>query len=113
MVVGQNWPRLLEREAELSFLADRLNAVLTSGRGGTVAIEGAAGVGKTAVLAELARRGSPDGPVVLPAAGGELEQDLSWGVVRELFGRHLRQLDASERDRVLAGGPSARRRYSR
>ena len=41
---------LLEREAELAVLADRLDAVETSGRGHVALVRGEAGIGKTALV---------------------------------------------------------------
>jgi DNA-binding CsgD family transcriptional regulator len=48
-------------------------------------LEGSAGIGKTALLAEAARRASGYGFSVLRAVGGELEREYGFGVVRQLF----------------------------
>ena len=57
--------RLLEREPLLASMLAALNRA-TSGRGGTVLVEGEAGIGKTSLLQEFAAR----------AAGGSL---VAWG----------------------------------
>ena len=75
---------LLERDAELRLLAASA-AAARAGTGAVVVVEAAAGLGKTGLLgaaADLARAG---GLRVLTARGGELESDLAYGVVRQLF----------------------------
>src|SRR5262245_44743824 len=70
------------REAELAFLRDRLGEAL-AGMCRTVLLEGAAGVGKEAlvdgVIAQVGGRG------VLRASGEELEAGLAYGVVDQLL----------------------------
>jgi DNA-binding CsgD family transcriptional regulator len=69
------------REVELAFLQRRL-AQTVEGMSGVVLIEGAAGVGKTALLsAFLARIGRHR---VLQASGDELEAGLSYAMVEQL-----------------------------
>jgi DNA-binding CsgD family transcriptional regulator/tetratricopeptide (TPR) repeat protein len=91
---------LLERTAELSTLADGLEAVARSGRGQVVLVGGEAGVGKTALVRRFRdehRRSarvlwgacdplftpSPLGPlrVVAEETGGELDEVLARGVM--------------------------------
>src|SRR5690349_7503124 len=55
------------------------------GRGSVVFIEAVAGMGKTGLLGAAAERARARGLRVLTARGGELERDLAWGVVRQLF----------------------------
>lgn len=62
---------------------------MAEGHPGLVAIEGAAGIGKTRLLAEGRRLAGDAGARVLYARGGELEQELAFGVVRQLFEREL------------------------
>ncbi|MGZ4202603.1 MAG: AAA family ATPase, partial [Thermoleophilaceae bacterium] len=93
---------LLEREHEVERVHAALSAV---GRraGGTLVIEGAAGLGKSRLL-DAARSRAPElGVRVLGARATELEHGFSFGVVRQLFERPLLEADAGERDRWLTG----------
>jgi DNA-binding NarL/FixJ family response regulator len=77
---------LLERSGELDRVRELIEGAAT-GRGSVMVIEGPAGIGKTSVLeasAELAQRA---GLEVLRARAGQLEHDLSWNLVRQLFER--------------------------
>jgi len=68
---------LLERETEGATLR-ALAAHAATGEGSCVVVAGGAGIGKTSLLGA--------GPGDLRAAGGELEDDVPFGVVRELLG---------------------------
>src|SRR5437763_1467501 len=93
---------LLEREHELERVRAALHAV-GKRAGRVVAIEGAAGIGKSRLL-ETARVLAPDlGVYVLNARGTELERAFPFGVVRQLFERRLLEADGAARDRWLAG----------
>ena len=70
---------LLEREAEVAALSALIDAA-RSGDGRLVVIEGAAGIGKTRLLAET--RSLATGFEVLSARAGELESDFAFGIVR-------------------------------
>ena len=83
---------LLERETETETLR-HLAARAAAGAGGCVVVAGGAGIGKSALLGA--------GPGDLRAAGGELEDDVPFGVVRELLG----PLASAE---ALASAPAAR-----
>ncbi|MFN8216813.1 MAG: AAA family ATPase [Solirubrobacterales bacterium] len=96
--------QLLERERELEAIASAVAALAPGGDGGTVLIEGAAGVGKTSLLRELEAQAAGAGHRVLRARGSELERDFGYGIVRQLFGPALRA-SAAERERLL-GGPA-------
>jgi DNA-binding CsgD family transcriptional regulator len=76
---------LLERDRELE-LIELAAARAADADGSMVLIEGAAGVGKTRLLREAAARGETSGFRVLSATGGEVEHELGWGIVRQLFG---------------------------
>ena len=76
--------RLLERDGERALLAGALDGVC-AGRGSVVTAEGEAGLGKSALLALAAELARERGIRVLVATGGVLEQDVAWGVVRQLF----------------------------
>jgi DNA-binding CsgD family transcriptional regulator len=97
---------LLEREHEVERLSVAIERAAT-GRGAFVHVEGAAGIGKTGLL-EVARtvaRGR--GLEVLTAAGGELERDFSYGIVRGLFERRLLGAAESERAELLSGSAAS------
>jgi DNA-binding CsgD family transcriptional regulator len=96
---------LLERGAELLALEALLDA-----EGGVVLIEGRAGIGKTSLLENAAQRATARGWDVLSARGSELEVDFAFGVVYQLFERHLVTLSASEREAVFAGPAGTARR---
>lgn len=80
-----------------------LEAARRDDRGGTLLIEGPAGVGKTALLRELEERAASTGYRVLRARGSEMERDFGYGLVRQLFGPLLRSLSDPERTRLFAG----------
>jgi DNA-binding CsgD family transcriptional regulator len=91
---------LLERDVEL----DRIGAALEATRGGTGALlrlDGAAGIGKTRLLAEVASRARDSGLTVLRASGGELERGFPFGVVRQLFEPCLAEMSSRRRDALL------------
>jgi DNA-binding CsgD family transcriptional regulator len=93
---------LIERETYL----ERLDALLDgaqSGNGGCVLVEGPPGVGKTSLLAAVVRSAEARGLRSLRASGGELERDFAYGVVRQLFERHVRSLPTEEVDQLLGG----------
>jgi predicted ATPase len=75
---------LVEREGEIAQLEALLEAA-GSGAGRTTLVEAAAGLGKSRLLEELRARASHRGSKVLRARGSELEQEFSFGVVRQLF----------------------------
>jgi DNA-binding CsgD family transcriptional regulator len=95
-------PALLERDAELRLLAasaDRAGA----GQGAAVVVEAAAGLGKTGLLAAAADLAAARSTRVLKARGGELESDLAYGVVRQLFEPPLAAASAGVRQAFLDG----------
>ena len=75
---------LVGRADELERLDD-LMAGVGSGAGSVVLVEGPAGIGKTALLAEGAQRARCCGFSVLRGIGAELERGYSFGVVRQVF----------------------------
>lgn len=77
---------MLKREIELGLLVDLVEDA-RRGSGGIAIVEGPAGIGKTTLLEEV--RSSASGLATGAAIGGSLEHDLSFGVVRQLFERHL------------------------
>jgi DNA-binding CsgD family transcriptional regulator len=100
---GSDHTGLIERTDELAAL-DRAVGRLVDGIGGVVLIEGAAGLGKTALLDRAAKLAA-DGCMVRRAAPGPHERDFPFGAVRALLEAPLH--DASERDRAkLLDGPA-------
>jgi len=99
-------PRLLERDAELDVLAGRLDALAASGQGGAVLVEGVPGIGKSSLLRALVGAASQcRGVRVLTARGTELELELAFGAVRQLFAPVV-TLTEAERERLLSGPAS-------
>src|SRR5918994_7515442 len=91
---------LLERERELASLTQLVERA-AAGQGRFVIVEGAAGIGKTRLLAEARRHAEEASLRVLSARGGELEREFPFGVVRQLLEPAL--VDAETRARLLAG----------
>ncbi|MEU4096765.1 AAA family ATPase [Streptomyces sp. NPDC026673] len=81
--VGDGSPRgLVGRAADV----DRVEGLLGAGdAAGAVLLSGEPGVGKTALLNELARRGSAAGARVLRAAGAESESDVAYAGLNQLL----------------------------
>ena len=94
-------PLLLDRAGELSELSAAIDEVVEVGDGRLLALEGQAGIGKTALLAELARCGRDAAMRVLSARAGELERDYGFGIVRQLFEPVLLGAAAAEREHLL------------
>ncbi|BEP11788.1 AAA family ATPase [Acidothermaceae bacterium B102] len=93
---------LLEREAQL----DTLDAVWKSvphRSGRVVVVEGAAGHGKSALLAESLDNAASNGLRVLRARGSELERGQAFGAIRQLFEQAVGRLTPDERAEVFAG----------
>lgn len=87
---------LVGRDDELERLSD-LIAQVRSGSGSVAILEGPAGIGKTALLAEASQRARGCGCWVLRAAGAELEREYAFGVIRQLFAS------------IVGSGPESRR----
>jgi DNA-binding CsgD family transcriptional regulator len=87
------------RTTELELLDDSLEA-LDRGEARAVEIAGPAGIGKTRLLAELARRAEDRGHIVLAGAGAELEQDLPFWVFVDALDEYVESIDARRLDRL-------------
>ncbi|WP_232667395.1 ATP-binding protein [Pseudonocardia sp. TRM90224] len=94
-------PLLLDRAGELDELSATIGEVVEVGEGLLLAIEGQAGIGKTVLLAELARHGRDAGMQVLSARAGEFERGYGFGIVRQLLEPVLLGVGAGERDKLL------------
>jgi DNA-binding CsgD family transcriptional regulator len=75
---------LLDREAELGLISAAV-ASACAGAGSAVLVEGAAGIGKTSLLAQACERAARAGMTVLSARSAEFESGYAWGVARQLF----------------------------
>jgi DNA-binding CsgD family transcriptional regulator len=93
---------LLERDAEISALGQILD-LTRAGRGQVVVIEGAPGIGKSALVQVARHLGAEHGFMTLSARGMPLESELPFGVVRQLFERMLARMPASRRAGLLEG----------
>lgn len=98
---GEELP-LLERERELRALEDALK-LTAGGSGSLLMVEGPAGIGKTSVLQVAANQAREAGCLVRTARGGEMERDMPFGVVRQLFDPLLERATEKERKRWLSG----------
>ena len=95
--------QLLERESPLEAI-DRGIARAAESQPALVVIEGAAGLGKTALLREARRAAEGAGQVtVLLGHPGELEATFPHGVVRQLLGGPLSKASEGAREELLAG----------
>jgi DNA-binding CsgD family transcriptional regulator len=93
---------LVERDCELAAIHEAL-AEAVGGRGMTALVEGPPGIGKTAVLAAAREHALRLGVRTLTSVGGELEQDLPFAIVRQLFEPPLRAAPAARSAELLAG----------
>ncbi len=93
---------LLERERELGVLEDA-RVRLHEGQGSALLIEGAAGIGKTRLLAAATAPAEGTSALVRTARAGELEREVPFGVARQLLEPLIERADDSERSRLLSG----------
>ena len=91
---------LLERETELAVVDDLVRRA-AAGSAALAVIEGPAGIGKTQILLAARERARAAGLRELAGRGGDLERELAYGVVRQLFEPVLS--DRATRDRWLVG----------
>ena len=80
---------LLEREHELARINELLDGAI-AGNGQTMLVTGPAGIGKTSLMEECARRAGGRGMLVLRARGDELVMESSFAAVRDLLWREVR-----------------------
>ncbi len=91
---------LFERDHESALLDQSVRRAL-EGDAVLVLLEGPAGIGKSSLLAEAREKADSAGFQVLAARGSEVERELPYGVVRQLFETQLR--DPGRRERWLRG----------
>lgn len=102
-------PDLLERERELETLSDAIRHVKEGG-GGSVLVQGSAGLGKSRLLARARRDAGAAGIGVLEARGASLERDFAFGVARQLFEAPVAAADPEERERLFGGAAGLSKR---
>jgi DNA-binding CsgD family transcriptional regulator/tetratricopeptide (TPR) repeat protein len=95
-------PPLLDRTPELSAINDALSSAV-SGKGSTLLVEGAAGIGKTRLLLEARKRAADAGMTILSARAAEFEGGYAWGIVRQLVDPLLH----ADGGRLLRAGAAA------
>jgi DNA-binding NarL/FixJ family response regulator len=93
---------LLERGGELARIHEAI-AALVRGHGGVLVIEGAAGIGKSALVEVLCEHAAEQRLPTLTARGSELEREFGFGVVRQLLETRVVRAGESERAELLAG----------
>ena len=103
---------LLERDRELGVLEELIQGTL-EGRRGLALIEGPAGIGKSRLLAATREAAEKAGFRVLAARGSDLERELPFGVVRQLFDPVLIDPDARARWMTGPAQPAAPRARAR
>ncbi|WP_033313747.1 ATP-binding protein [Streptomyces iakyrus] len=101
---------LLERHEEfyaideaLAELGRTTDGVRRPRRTGLLAFTGPAGLGKTALIAEVRAQAAAHGFTVLSGKGGEKEQAFAFHVVRQLVQPALAAMDEAERRAFLCG----------
>jgi DNA-binding CsgD family transcriptional regulator len=88
---------LLERAAEAAAITAAIDAAV-AGFGSVLLVEGAAGIGKTRLLAHACDRAAAAGMTVLTARAAEYEDGYAWGVVTQLFDSELRSSSGGTRE---------------
>ncbi|MGH3268167.1 MAG: ATP-binding protein, partial [Trebonia sp.] len=88
---------LLERAAEAAAITAAIDAAV-AGSGSVLLVEGAAGIGKTRLLAHACDRAAAAGMTVLTARAAEYEDGYAWGVVTQLFDSGLRSSSGGTRE---------------
>jgi DNA-binding CsgD family transcriptional regulator/Tfp pilus assembly protein PilF len=97
---------LLERERELEMLGLHLDRA-RKGAGSLLVVEGPPGIGKTALVRAAGELARERGMTVLEARGGVLEQELEYGVTRQLVEKPVVRAGAARRAQLLAGPAAA------
>ncbi|HWJ51497.1 MAG TPA: AAA family ATPase, partial [Solirubrobacteraceae bacterium] len=92
---------LVGRDRELNAL-DCLLRETCGGASCFVVVSGEPGIGKTSLVAELARRGEAAGCLVLQGSATEFERDFPFGPIVDALDAYLGSLDARSFDRLAA-----------
>ncbi|MDQ2700826.1 MAG: ATP-binding protein, partial [Actinomycetota bacterium] len=93
---------LLERNFEIDVIGRQLDDAC-AGNGSLVVVEGPAGIGKTALLRNAMKMGRDRGMKVLYGRGGVLEQQIEYGVVRQMLEKEMVSADEQRRQTLLEG----------
>ena len=83
---------LVGRQEELRRFDDALDA-LASGAAGAVEVVGAAGIGKSRLLAEVAARADARGHIVLRGAAADLERDIAFWVFLDALDEYVESVE--------------------
>jgi DNA-binding CsgD family transcriptional regulator len=100
MAVGA---RLFERDGEIGEVDRRLRAA-AQGRGGLLVVTGPAGIGRTRLAQVVAASAREHGFLVREAQGHRFEEDVPYGVLRQLLDAPAVELDGVAMDEVSVGG---------
>jgi predicted ATPase len=104
---------LLERGVELEALRSCVAGAL-GGSGRLVVVEGEPGIGKTELVRAARDEAAREGMRAVACRGTELERELPFGLVRQLFEPALHDASESERSRSRwAKSAASRRRAER
>ena len=90
--MAQGAERLVGRTGEVGQIEDAL-AALAEGGPAVIELVGEPGIGKTRLLAELARRADARGQIVLSGSASELERDLPFWVFVDALYDYVRGLE--------------------
>jgi DNA-binding CsgD family transcriptional regulator len=93
---------LLERDAEIETISRQLDEAC-AGNGSLLVVEGPAGIGKTTLLKRAMELGRERGMTIVYGRGGVLEQQIEYGVVRQMLEKAYLSADDAEREALLAG----------
>ncbi|WP_195911177.1 ATP-binding protein [Streptomyces kaniharaensis] len=99
---GATGSGLLDRRGQLAIL-ERAAGEARAGRGAVVLVRASAGMGKTSLLNAWAAAEHARGFRIVRAAGGELEQDFAFAVLRQLAEPLLARAGGAGRERLLSG----------
>lgn len=103
-------PPLVDRVDELAVLTASLDALAEHANGASVVIlEGAAGIGKSRLLAASIALGGERGVRIATARARQAEQDFSFGVVLQLLETTIATLPPDQRHAVFSGSAALAR----
>jgi len=93
---------LLERDLEVDLIGRQLEDAC-AGNGSLAVVEGPAGIGKTTLLRKAMEMAQERGMRVVYGRGGVLEQQIEYGVVRQMLEKDMLSAGAEQRESLLAG----------
>jgi ATP/maltotriose-dependent transcriptional regulator MalT len=104
--VASRWA-LVERTAQVTELRSAVAALASRPAGRFLVIEGAAGIGKSRLMAETRGFAAEANLQVLSARGTELEREHAYGLVRQLFEPAVRSANGQAQASLLSGAAAA------